>query len=95
MRGAKRAPSTQVVRDDRAHRQHEQHRVDHARESFHLSRSAIAVLLATTVVLAGGLLFVRWHAPHHPHSVLFELLGFPVLVLLALILGRRRMTGGG
>jgi hypothetical protein len=88
MSGANRAPSTQAVRDDRPGG-------DHAREPYRLSRISIAVLLATTVVFAGALLFVRWHAPQHPRTVLLELLGFPVLILLAVILGRRRRAGGG
>jgi len=64
--------------------------VDPAREDYQLARISVTVLLVTTVVLAALLLFLKWHTPEHPGRVFVELLGFPVLILLALFFGRRR-----
>jgi hypothetical protein len=42
-------------------------------------------------VIAGlVLVYVSRHVHQHPGAVLFVILGFPVLILLAIILGKRR-----
>lgn len=58
------------------------------REMSHVSIAALAVGI---VVIAGlVLVYVSRHVHQHPGAVLFVILGFPVLILLAIILGKRR-----
>jgi hypothetical protein len=56
-----------------------------------MSHVSIAALALGTVVVAGlVLVYVSRHVHQHPGAVLLVVLGFPVLILLAIILGKRR-----
>jgi ABC-type transport system involved in cytochrome c biogenesis permease component len=57
-------------------------------EMWHVSIAALA--LGTVVVAGLVLVYVSRHVHQHPGAVLLVVLGFPVLILLAIILGKRR-----
>jgi hypothetical protein len=80
MTGMKKQRRTQGARADRSSREH--------REMSHVSIAALAV---GTVVLAGlALVYVSRHVHQNPGAKLLVLLGLPVLIALAIILGKRR-----
>ena len=61
-------------------------------QSAQMSHVSIAALAVGIVVIAGlVLVYVSRHVHQHPGAVLFVIVGFPVLILLAIILGKRRM----
>ena len=77
MRGTENNRSTQGVRSDGGRG-----------EMSHVSIAALAVGI---VVIAGlVLVYVSRHVHQHPGAVLLAVLGFPVLILLAIIVGKRR-----
>jgi uncharacterized membrane protein len=60
-------------------------------EHNEMSHASMAALALGIVVVAGlVLVYVSRHVHQHPGAVLLVLLGFPVLVLLAIILAKRR-----
>jgi hypothetical protein len=58
-------------------------------EHVELSRGSIAALAVYVVALAGLMLYVGRRWSEHPGLAVLELLGFPVLILLTIIVGRR------
>ena len=79
MSGTKKQRSAQGVRSDSGAERNE------------MSHVSIAALAVGIVVIAGlVLVYVSRHVHQHPGAVLLVILGFPVLILLAIILGKRR-----
>jgi len=58
-------------------------------EHVELSRTSIAALAVYIIALAGLTLYVGRGWSEHPGLAVLELLAFPVLIVLTIILGKR------
>ena len=64
-------------------------------EHYAFSRISIAALAGYVVVTAGVLVCARRYASEHPVTMFLELLGFPALVVLVLLLRKQRRNDRG
>jgi hypothetical protein len=96
MSGANKERSTQVVRSDDADADDSLHLREKDPEHDEMSHVSIAALAVGVVVIAGlVLVYASRHVHRHPGAVLVVLLGVPVLLLLAIVLGKRRRAHAG